>query len=377
MPRTRRAALLLAALALAPTPSRALDQTSPTPSRALESAPAPAVAPPTAPAAPATIEPRPWDPKEKAITKGAAAAKVAVPDFTTLPPAPPLDPGLVGSVRRVELPAGEKLVALTFDMCETAGEVAGYDGAVFDELRRRGVPATIFVGGHWAATHPARFREIAADPRFEIANHTWTHANLRLVDDERLAREILAPEAAFRDAGYEARSRFLRFPFGACDARSMKAVTDAGMAAIQWDVSTGDPSPLTSADAIVATTLHEVRPGSIVLAHANGRGFNTAKALPRILDRLAAQGYRFVTVGDLLTRGRPVITATCYDAKPGDTEKYDHWTAPGGRKPSTVPLPEPQAGSPGAPIPAPAATHAPAPRRPAPGAAPLTLRPGL
>lgn len=291
----------------------------------------------------------PWSPVEKAVLRHAPGAAVAVPAFDALPPAPPLAPGLRGSIRRVELPPGVKLVALTFDFCETAGEIAGYDGAVVDELRRRDIPATFFVGGHWAATHPGRFGEMAADPRFEIANHTWTHANLRTVDPTRLTREILAPEAAFRAAvtgpicprpdawGAAKRSKYLRFPFGACDARSMAAVNDAGMAAIQWDVSTGDPSPFASADMIVAETLRAVRPGSIVLAHANGRGFHTGAALPRVIDGLRKRGYRFVTVGELLAAGRPVITDTCFDAHPGDTDRYDHF----GRKPNAKPLPEP------------------------------------
>ncbi len=295
----------------------------------------------TPPAATTTAPPRPWSPEEKLIRKGSPLAHVPVPDVSALPPATPVPAALVGSVRRVELPPGEKLVALTFDLCETGNEVAGYDGAIVDTLRRRGVPATFFVGGHWAVTHPERWRELASDPRFEVENHTWTHANLRTVDDERLAREILAPEAAFRAAGRATGSRFLRFPFGACDERAMKAVNAAGMAAIQWDVSTGDPSPFATARDIVGDTLAGVRPGSIVLAHANGRGFHTGEALPEILDRLAAKGYRFVTVGDLLTRGKPVVTPTCYDAKPGDTDKYDHWTGPGGHKPSKTPLPAP------------------------------------
>jgi len=332
------------------------------------------VASPALAEAPAPVCETPWKPAEKVILKRPPGAAVAVPAFDALPAAAPLAPALRGSIRRVDLPAGQKLVALTFDFCETSAEIAGYDGAIVDELRRRKIPATLFVGGHWAATHPARFGEMAADPLFEIANHTWTHANLRTVDGERLKREILAPEAAFRAAvtgplcprpeawAATKRSKYLRFPFGACDARSMAAVNDAGMAAIQWDVSTGDPSPFTSADMIVAETLRSVRPGSIVLAHANGRGFHTGEALPRLLDGLAARGYRFVTVGDLLAAGRPVITETCYDARPGDTDKYDHR----GKKPNPKPLPDPQrpTGTTGAPKPSPAAPDAPAPLRP-------------
>lgn len=291
---------------------------------------------------------------EKGIRKGDPTARlVTPPDVSRLPPAATLAPGLRGSIRRVELPPGEKLVALTFDLCETPNEIAGYDGEIVDELRRRKIPTTFFAGGHWALTHPGRFGQLAADPLFEIGNHTWTHANLRTVDDARLKTEVLAPEAAYRAAvtgpicprpeavAPTRRSTLFRFPFGACDARSMGVVNDAGMAAIQWDVSTGDPSPLTGAKSIVEDTLRGVRPGSIVLAHANGRGFHTGAALPQILDALEKRGYRFVTVSELLARGRPVITDTCYDAHPGDTEKYDKWFSGATRKPLASPLPEP------------------------------------
>ncbi|MER2606576.1 MAG: polysaccharide deacetylase family protein, partial [Siculibacillus sp.] len=271
---------------------------------------------------PPPTQPVPWVPSEKRVVKGSPAARVDVPDYDRLPVVAPLAPALRGSIRRVDLPPGEKLVALTFDLCETASEVAGYDGEIVDELRRRAVPTTFFVGGHWAVTHPGRFAELAADPLFEIANHTWTHANLRFARGEDLARQLLAPEAAFLAGGVRARSTLLRFPFGACDPVSLDAAAEAGLAAIQWDVSTGDPSPATSAEAIVAQTLAAVRPGSIVLAHANGRGFHTGAALPRVLDGLAARGYRFVTVGELLKRGRPVVAATCYDGRPGDTDRY-------------------------------------------------------
>ncbi|HQF31223.1 MAG TPA: polysaccharide deacetylase, partial [Hyphomicrobiales bacterium] len=71
-------------------------------------------------------------PGEARAVKGAPGSTVAMPDTAadTAARAP-----ILGTVRRVELPAGEKLVALTFDLCETAGEIAGYDGCVVEALR--------------------------------------------------------------------------------------------------------------------------------------------------------------------------------------------------------------------------------------------------
>ena len=76
---------------------------------------------------------------------------------------------LRGSIRSVELPPGEKLIALTFDLCEENGYVSGYDGRVVDLLRAQGIKATFFAGGKWMETHPERAQQLIADPLFEIA----------------------------------------------------------------------------------------------------------------------------------------------------------------------------------------------------------------
>ncbi len=66
----------------------------------------------------------------------------------------------------------------------------------------------------------------------------------------------------------------MRFPYGRCDAKSLTAVADAGLLAIQWDLVTGDPDPHQSAKAIVNTILTRVHPGAIIVAHArNGSRF--------------------------------------------------------------------------------------------------------
>ena len=54
----------------------------------------------------------------------------------------PVSPNFRGAIRRVKLPAGSrKLIALTFDLCEQPGEVAGYDGKIIDYLRAQGIKA--------------------------------------------------------------------------------------------------------------------------------------------------------------------------------------------------------------------------------------------
>lgn len=258
-----------------------------------------------------------------------------------LQPASPVPEAFRGSIRRVEVPKTEKVIALTFDLCEQRGEIAGYDGRIFDYLRQQGVKATFFAGGKWMVSHRARIEQLMADPLFEIGNHTETHPNLRLLNEAAIRQQVLAPQKAYQDARADLAAKqcvaasaegmtgipelptLFRFPYGTCNEASLKAVNDAGMLAIQWDVATGDPDPHEPATRIAAAMVNEAKPGSIIVNHANGRGWHTADALEIAIPKLKARGYRFVTVSELLAMGKPVIAAECYDRRPGDVNRYD------------------------------------------------------
>lgn len=253
---------------------------------------------------------------------------------------PPVPANLRGSIRRVELPKGKKLIALTLDFCEAPYEIAGYDGAVINYLRKNNIKATLFTGGKWMLSHPVRTQQLIADPLFEIGNHAWTHGNFRNLGKRNMLGEILYAQHAYshtrkkllqnqcvtsrRNPDHIQRQmKLFRFPYGACRKSSLKTVADNGLLAIQWDVATGDPSRKQSAKAIARQVLKNTKPGSIIIAHANGRGWNTAKALPLFIPELIKRGYRFVTVSELLDAGKPVISSHCYNVVKGDTNHYD------------------------------------------------------
>lgn len=276
---------------------------------------------------------------DRTIVKNTPQAIVAPPGQALLPHG--TEPR--GAIRRVELPPGDKRIALTFDMCEQPHEVAGYDAAVVGVLRELEVRATFFAGGKWMLTHAGKAQQLIADPLFEMGNHSWEHRNLRLLEGERQENEIAWAQAAYeqqvaslaerrclaRDGRIfertqaNARLRLFRFPYGACNPAALDAAARLGVVPIQWDVSSGDPTKGVSGAAMAAGVMHAVRPGSIVLFHANGRSWQTAEALRVLVPKLRAKGYAFATVGELLAAGKPVTVDTCYDSKPGDTDRHD------------------------------------------------------
>ncbi len=254
----------------------------------------------------------------------------------------PLGSEFARSVRSVDPDHGEKLVALTFDLCEQANEVTGYDGELVDTLRAEKVNATFYAGGKWMRSHPERTMQIMADPLFEIGNHAWTHGNLRVLRDKEMEEQIRWTQAQYEllreqllnlpcatsVAKSQAQSisplpSTFRFPYGTCDATALKAVAQAGLYPIQWNIVSGDPVRRQNADQMAKEILDKVRPGSIVIAHANGRGWHTSEALKTLIPALKKRGYRFVTVSQLIKSGNPVAVEFCYELRPGDNLKYD------------------------------------------------------
>ena len=253
----------------------------------------------------------------------------------------PVPEDKMGSIRRVKLRGDRKLIALTFDLCEEKGVVTGYDGAIVDTLRQNHVKATFFAGGKWLLDHDERAQQLMSDPLFEIGNHSWSHANVRRLSTEATVNEVRNAQAAYeseRDnlsarqclAGNETalkrvppRINLFRFPYGACNPGALQTVAEQGLLAIQWDVAMADPVLMQTGDRIVKTVLAKVKPGSIIIGHANGRGVHTNDALPVLIPKLKALGYEFVTVSELLAAGEPEITQECYDEKPGDVDRYD------------------------------------------------------
>jgi peptidoglycan-N-acetylglucosamine deacetylase len=276
---------------------------------------------------------------EERVQRGVRQAHVPAP-ARTLAEYSPLSQH--GPIRRVKLPPGVKLVALTFDMCEQPFEISGYQGALVDVLRQNHVKATFFLGGKWMLTHRARTQQLMSDPSFEVANHTWEHRNLRTLSGLALIDEIRNAQLAYEQVREELQNRqctrpgeaaiageaaptrlgLIRFPYGACGAAALSEVAQQGLRPIQWDVSSGDPTFTVSARMIEQQVLANVRPGSIVLFHANGRGWHTEGALPAIIAALKARGYGFATVSELIAAGEPEVASSCYDSHPGDSDRW-------------------------------------------------------
>ncbi|MER7922018.1 polysaccharide deacetylase family protein [Streptomyces sp. NPDC096057] len=209
---------------------------------------------------------------------------------------------------------GGKTVALTFDADMTADEgQRAAKGEHFDNpqlistLRTLKVPATVFMTGRWADEYPAEARAIGRDPRFEIANHSYSHYaftgdcyGLPTVAPDRMKADVERAYTAFKKAGVPNAMPYFRFPGGCYDRRALKALSAVGVTAVQWDVVSGDAFA-TDSDAVAQQVLDGVKPGSVVVMHCTRSAAPaTERAVRMIVPELRKKGYRFVKVSELI-----------------------------------------------------------------------------
>ena len=148
-------------------------------------------------------------------------------------------------------------------------------------------------------THPDATRHLAANPLFEIGNHSYIHPHMRGLSGERVDSELEKTQ----DIMYKLTNKqgnLFRPPYGEYDDALLARASRLGLRTITWEVVSGDPDPNVKAGPMVREVVRRVRPGSIVIMHVNGRGWHTAEALPGIIAGLERRGYRFVTVDEAL-----------------------------------------------------------------------------
>ncbi|MGI8926599.1 MAG: polysaccharide deacetylase family protein [Tepidiformaceae bacterium] len=229
------------------------------------------------------------------------AADGPPPPPPTPTPFPPGEPGIVISNGSRD----SSMVALTLDMggrVEPALDIVNW-------LLANQVHATIFMTGAMAEnpyTEAGRdvLRIIEAHPAtFELANHSYTHADFRGLTASQIADELARTERAMAPYASQDPRPLFRPPFGGWNDSVVNAVAAAGYPrVIMWDIDTIDWMPEAeggpSTNFIVSKVLNNARGGSIVLMHLGG--YNTFEALPRIVAGLRERGFQLVTVGEML-----------------------------------------------------------------------------
>ena len=191
-------------------------------------------------------------------------------------------------------------IALTFDLCPVR-KGAGYDKALIEYLIENKIPATFFMSGRWIAKHDPEVEQLLGIAFFEVGTHGEVHAHLPMHSADEQRTEILGPVKLLNEH-YAHDAILFRPPFGEYNDVTVDVVKTLGLRLIQWNIESGDPDPMLSAEQIVSRIDRRAKAGSIVVLHANGKGKHTRQVIQRLTTEiLPRKGLKPTTVSDLLS----------------------------------------------------------------------------
>lgn len=206
---------------------------------------------------------------------------------------------------RTRLATEEKVLALTLDACGSP-KGKGVDLKLLEYLTQQQIPATLFMNARWIDANPELFKQLAANPLFEIANHGMWHkpasVNGRSIygidgtkDTRELVQEIELNARKIEEITGK-RTRYYRSGTAYYDEYAVQISQQLGHEVIGFSVL-GDAGATFSA-AQVKTALLGSKAGDIIIAHMNHPKAGTGPGILAAVPELKKRGFRFVRLSD-------------------------------------------------------------------------------
>ncbi|WP_234327891.1 polysaccharide deacetylase family protein [Streptomyces sp. NRRL F-2664] len=208
------------------------------------------------------------------------------------PQIPKAAPGKVPVIDRIPLPAGEKVVFLTFD------DGAEKDPEFLKMAADLKLPISMFLTDSVASSDYGHFEKLRDNGSAStVNNHTLTHPNLRTLSFEAQKKEICGQQDRLQQR-FGQRPPLFRPPFGNYNDDTLRAASECGVSSIVlWRVS----MQINNFQYAQGSAL---QPGDIILAHFRGpselKGATEVQMTTRMLQRIQEQGYRIGRLEDYL-----------------------------------------------------------------------------
>ena len=191
------------------------------------------------------------------------------------------------SIKKRNVSLDDKVVALTFD-----DGPSKYTEKILNVLKKYNACGTFFLIGNKVDFYGDTLIRMLKEGS-EIGNHSYDHKLLTRLSKEEFQEEINKTQKAIkRVTGFT--PTLFRPTYGGY-TNTLKSYTDLKF--VLWDVDSRDWQVKTK-DKILRNVLPNVKSGSIILMHDNHE--YSLNALEDIISNLKKQGYKFVTVSELL-----------------------------------------------------------------------------
>ncbi|MHB1654571.1 MAG: polysaccharide deacetylase family protein [Desulfitobacteriaceae bacterium] len=179
-----------------------------------------------------------------------------------------------------------------------------YIPGILAGLEKHQAKATFFLTGRWAKKNPDLIRQII-EHGHQVENHGYSHPHPDRLSVGVNQEEIKKTESIIQGI-IGRKTRYYAPPYGERGSSGLTAAYELGYRTVLWTLDTVDWRPESTPEVIAARILRPpvrfgIKPdkrGALVLMHPTE---NTVKALPIILAQLSKEGYKFLTLDELIT----------------------------------------------------------------------------
>ncbi len=186
-----------------------------------------------------------------------------------------------------------KVMALTFD----DGPGSRLTAPLLEVLREERVRATFSLVGKRAHQYQDLVR---AEMRsgHELANHSWSHADLSLLTYDGLKPELERTDQLLYELSGR-RPAVIRPPYGRLNGGLLQYAARADQGILLWDLRFQESALDSAGNA--AYVLDQMRPGSVLLGHDAGSAnrYVGTQAVPAIIKEAKQRGYTFLTASEM------------------------------------------------------------------------------
>jgi peptidoglycan-N-acetylglucosamine deacetylase len=191
-----------------------------------------------------------------------------------------------------------KVLALTFD----DGPDYNYTPRILDILKANNVKATFFVVGTQIEKCPATFKRMIKEGH-EIGSHGYQHIKICELPVAKIKAQLDRNNALIKANGGASRLIY-RPTYGAIDPASVQTIARQGYQIILWTIDSLDWRGLKKQQ-VMSNVIPKLKEGYIILQHCAAESkkedlTGSIEALREIIRTAKKQGYRFITISELL-----------------------------------------------------------------------------
>lgn len=185
----------------------------------------------------------------------------------------------------------KKVVAFACNVYEGSEQIT----KMMKILEKKNAKMSFFLGGVWVNRNKELVKKMCSEGH-DLQNHGYYHKRPSILNKQNNIKEVKDTESLiYNITGYK--TKLFEPPYGDFDDNTISILDSINYKVITWSIDTIDWREDANRDVIMNRIKKKLHPGAIILIHPKAV---TAELLEEMIDYIYSQGYKMVTVSEIV-----------------------------------------------------------------------------